>query len=165
MHGTTTTIRTSALVAATALALGFWTHAIAQAAHTHRPDAVVQALTLNAGQRWATDEHLRKAMGTIRDGMNASLQDIHRGTLADAKYGALAEMVNAEVSFMVSNCRLEPKADAQLHLLIAELLEGADAMAGKRTQGTRQHGAQKVIGALEDYDTYFDDPGWKPLQH
>lgn len=161
------TIRTpmSRLLAAAALALGFSTHAIAQETHTHGPDAGVYGLTLNAGQRWATDEHLRKAMGRIRSGMNASLQDIHQSRLVDASYGALAETVNAEVGYIVSNCKLEPRADAQLHLLIAEIIEGADAMAGKRTQLKRQQGAVKVIGALENYGTYFDDPGWKPLAH
>lgn len=161
------TIRTpmSRLLATAALALGFSTLAMAQETHSHGPDAAVLELTLNAGQRWATDEHLRKAMGRIRSGMNASLQDIHQSQLADASFGALAEMVNAEVGYMVSNCKLEPRADAQLHLLIAKLLEGADAMAGKRTQVKRQQGAVTVIGALENYGTYFDDPGWKPLAH
>lgn len=161
------TIRTriAGHLAAAALALGFWTLAPAQEPHTHSPDAGVHGLALDAGQRWSTDEHLRKAMGTIRDGMNAALQDIHRDRLAAAKYDALAEMANAEVSYMVSNCKLEPKADAQLHLLIAELLEGADAMAGKRAQVKRQRGAVTVIGALEKYRTYFDDPAWKPLAH
>ena len=156
---------TSRFVAAAALALACWTPAIGQETHTHSPATGVHGLTLNAGQKWTTDEHLRKAMGKIRDGMNASMQEIDRGRLADAKYAALANMVSDEVAYMVANCKLEPKADAQLHVLIAEILEGADAMAGKGKQVTRQQGASKVISALENYGTYFNDPSWKPLAH
>lgn len=156
---------TSRFVAAAALALACWTPAIGQGTHTHSPGTGVHGLTLNAGQKWATDEHLRKAMGKIRDGMNPSIQEIHRGRLAAAKYAALAKLASDEVAYMVDNCKLEPKADAQLHVLIAEILEGADAMAGKSKQVTRQQGAAKVIGALENYGTYFDDPGWKALAH
>ena len=158
-------IRTSRFVAAAALAVVCWTPAMAQETHTHGPGTGVHGLTLNAGEKWATDKHLRKAMGRIRDGMNPSIQEIHRGELATAKYAALAKLANDEVAYMVANCKLEPKADAQLHVLIAEILEGADAMACKSKQVTRQQGAAKVIGALENYGTYFDDPSWKPLAH
>lgn len=158
-------IRTSTFVAAAALAVVCWTPAVAQETHTHGPGTGVHGLTLNAGQKWATDEHLRKAMGRIRGGMNPSIQDIHRGRLAAPKYAALAKLANDEVGYIVANCKLEPKADAQLHMLIAEILEGADAMAGKSKQVTRQQGAAKVIGALENYGTYFNDPNWKPLAH
>ena len=138
---------------------------MAQETHTHGPGTGVHGLTLNAGQKWATDEHLRKAMGKIRDGMNPAIQAIHRGTLAAAKYAALAKLASDEVAYMVANCKLEPEVDAQLHVLIAEILEGADAMAGKSKQVTRRQGAVKVIGALENYGTYFNDPNWKPLAH
>lgn len=138
---------------------------MAQETHTHGPGTGVHGLTLNAGQKWAADEHLRKAMGRIRDGMNPSIQEIHRGRLAAPKYAALAKLASDEVAYMVANCKLDPKADAQLHVLIAEILEGADAMAGKGKQVTRRQGAVKVIGALENYGTYFNDPSWKPLAH
>jgi hypothetical protein len=158
-------IRTSRFVAAAALAVVCWTPALAQETHTHGPGTGLHGLTLNAGQKWATDEHLRKAMGRIRDGMNPSIREIHQGRLAAPQYAALAKLASDEVAYMVANCKLEPKADAQLHVLIAAILEGADAMAGKSRQVTRQQGAAKVIGALESYGMYFDDPSWKPLAH
>lgn len=45
------------------------------------------------------------------------------------------------------------------------MLEGVEAMEGKVKQVNRQGGAVKVIGALENYGTYFDDPSWKPIRH
>jgi hypothetical protein len=73
--------------------------------------------------------------------------------------------VNGEVGYMVSNCKLEPKADAQLHLVIAGIVEGVEAMEGKARKVKRQDGAVKVLGALEKYAAYFDDPGFKPIGH
>ncbi len=133
--------------------------------HGHDHAGAPGVLTLDAGRKWATDEPLRKAMANIRGAMNASLHAIHEGKLPAAKYGVLAKKVHGEVGNMVSSCKLEPKADAQLHLIIAELLEGAETMAAKAKQAKRQDGAIKVLGALEHYGTYFDDPAWKPIKH
>ena len=144
-------------------ATGVW--AAESAAHKHDHADAHAKLSLNDGKKWATDEPLRKAMTNIRNAMDASLHDIHEGKLSSAKYGALARKVNGEVGYMVSNCKLEPKADAQLHLVIADILEGVEAMEGKVKKVKRQDGAVKVLGALEKYDTYFDDPGFKPIKH
>ncbi len=133
--------------------------------HSHDHAATPAKLALDAGKKWASDEALRKAMANIRNAMDESLHAIHEGKLPAAKYGALAAKVNGEVAYMVSNCKLEPKADAQLHLVIAEILEGAEAMEGKLKKVKRQNGALKVIGALENYAIYFDDPNWKPIKH
>jgi hypothetical protein len=38
-------------------------------------------------------------------------------------------------------------------------------MAGKVKGAKRQNGAVQVIGALEKYASYFDDAGFKPIEH
>lgn len=43
--------------------------------------------------------------------------------------------------------------------------DAADQIAGKSKQAKRMNGAVKVIGALEKYSMYFDDPGFKPIRH
>ncbi|MDP2810761.1 MAG: hypothetical protein Q8O34_11490 [Rhodocyclaceae bacterium] len=132
---------------------------------THAEHAAPASLQLNAGKKWETDEALRKAMRSIRQAVDASLHQIHENRLSAAGYGTLARKVEGEVGNIVSTCKLEPKADAQLHLVVAELLAGSEQMAGKLKQAKRQDGAVKVIGALEKYATYFDDPGFKPIPH
>lgn len=144
------------LAAAPALAAG-------PAAHDH--GAAPAALSLNAGKKWPTDAPLRKAMGGIRTAMDTSLQPIHEGKFSAAKYSALAKKIDGEIGYMVSNCKLEPKADAQLHLIVAQLSEGAEVMAGKAKGAKPIDGAVKVLGALENYGNYFDHPSWKPIKH
>ena len=138
---------------------------IAATGHQHEHGAATATLQLDAGKKWETDGALRQAMGNIRQSMAASLHEIHENKLSKKGYGALAQKVKKEVGEIVANCKLAPKADAQLHLIVAELLAGAEQMAGKATSAKRQNGAVQVIGALEKYATYFDDAGFKPIAH
>lgn len=134
----------------------------AQDAHEHGHEAHGATLQLNAGKPWATDAPLRKAMGEIRQSMAASLHRIHENKLPAKGYGALAHTVESAVGEIVANCKLPPDADAQLHIVVADLLAGAEQMAGKSGQ---MKGAVKVIDALGNYGKYFDDPGFEPIAH
>lgn len=155
-----------ALLIAAGMSLATAGHAAPGHKHeTHADHGAPAALQLNAGKKWDTDEALRKAMGNIRQAVAASLHQIHEDRLPAAGYGKLARKVEGEVGNIVANCKLEPKADAQLHLVVAELIAGADQMAGKIKKAKRQDGAVKVIGALEKYAEYFDDPKFKPIEH
>lgn len=122
-------------------------------------------LTLDHGAKWAIDAPLSKAMNSIRDAVAASLGQIHANTLAANGYTALAGKIRSEVAYMVSNCKLEPAADEQLHLIIADLLGAADQMEAGADSGSSRDGAIQVVGALENYATFFNDAGWVPLQH
>lgn len=153
------------LLGTAALSLAFVSAPLSAAEHRHDHGAAPAKLELNNGKKWATDAPLRKGMEGIRGSMDAALHDIHENKLSAAKYGELAKKVNGEVNGIVANCKLDPKADAQLHLVIADILEGAEAMEGKAKKVKRQAGAVKVIGALEKYGAYFDHPGWQPLKH
>jgi len=130
--------------------------------HSHDHGKPVQ-LTLNDGKKWATDSSLRQGMSRIRDALNAELPVIHSGKAAAEQYQALAQKVNDQLAFMVKNCRLEPKADAVLHLILADIIAGADIMQAQ--QGGEAHqGAVKIVHALENYAGYFDHPGWQGLK-
>ena len=138
-----------------------------EAGHHHHEQAAAPAtLSLDAAdKKWTTDAPLRKAMTNIRNAMAKSLHAIHEDKLAAAGYARLARKINGEVAYMVSNCKLEAQADAHLHLVIADLLAAAAAMEGKAKEMTRRDGAIKVVGALDSYGKYFDDPDWKPIEH
>ncbi|PKO88026.1 MAG: hypothetical protein CVU16_14735 [Betaproteobacteria bacterium HGW-Betaproteobacteria-10] len=136
-----------------------------QASHSHEHSNAAPTQQLNAGQKWETDAALRQSMSNIRQAMTAALQQIHENRLPTKDYDRLAKKVESEVGNIVANCKLAPAADAQLHLIVADLLEGAEQMAGKNKAVKRQHGAVGIIGALEKYATYFDDAGFKPITH
>lgn len=134
-------------------------------AHDHDHGASTAALQHNADQKWETDAPLRAGMSEIRRTMMASLQAIHTHKMSAQAYGKLAKQVQASVGKIVAQCKLPPAADAQLHIVIAELLVGADQMAGKVKNSSREDGANKVIGALQAYSQHFADPNFHAFEH
>lgn len=146
-----------------AMLLGMLTMpAMATAAEDHDHGQEVTELTLNNGEKWEIDAPLSLAMNKIRDAMNKDLDGIHANNLPQKKYNALAKEINNQIAYMIENCELEPAADAQLHIIIHHLMDGAKAMQSK---ANAQDGAVKVVGAIMDYRTYFNDPKIQPLQH
>ena len=102
---------------AAALALAFAGSAFAAGdAHSHDHAASEAKLVLNQGQKWPTDAPLRQGMENIRSAVAKGMKD-----------EALAKAVETEVAGIVQNCKLEPEADEQLHIVIAELMAGAEA--------------------------------------
>lgn len=133
----------------------------AAATHHHEGNAGGAArLELNAGKKWASDAHLRQAMSAINEAMARALPQIHADRFAPADYQALAATVGDKVAYAVANCRLEPKADAMLHLILADLVAGAETM-GSGKDKPRHDGAVQVLGALKAYGRHFRHPGWQ----
>jgi hypothetical protein len=151
----------AAAFAATLVSLGAAAPAIAADPHQHGAAAPTK-LALDHGRKWATDEPLRKNMAEIRAALAAKQSGIHAGKLTADEYKALGALVEARVATIVAECKLAPAADANLHLVVAELIAGADAMQGKATT-TPRTGAVHAVRAVNDYGRYFDHPGWKPL--
>lgn len=114
-------------------------------------------LQLNAGQKWKTDASLRQAMGEIGQTLNTALDDIHNNQLNATGYEAIAEEVNQQVAYMIENCQLEPQADAQLHIVIARLVDSAQRMQNQSDLQEKRDGAVELVGALDNYATYFSD--------
>jgi hypothetical protein len=133
------------------------------AAATHAHGKAPQKLELNAGKKWAIDEPLRQGMDAIRLSASVALPLVHSGKAADTDYDAFAKEVTAQVGYIVQNCKLDPKADAQLHGIIAEIMSGAEMAAGKQQGKQRSSGLLKVVQALDTYGRYFDHPNWKTL--
>ena len=119
-----------------------------------------QKLELNVGKKWSTDAALRKAMNDINQAMAKAVPLIHHNKFEDANYQSLATLIGQKVGYAIEHCKLEPKADAMLHLIIAELSAGADTMAGQTTH-SRHDGAVQILNALKSYGQYFQHRGWK----
>ncbi|WP_068803602.1 hypothetical protein [Thauera phenolivorans] len=135
------------------------------AGESHEHDSHAPALKLDAaGHKWQTDAPLREGMQKIRASVERELPAVHAGTLAPAASEALGGAVEAQVAYIVANCKLTPQADEVLHGIIAELGEAADLLAGKTAVTDRSAGAARLVSALDDYGRYFDHPGWTPIE-
>jgi len=147
------------LAAAPNLALAQHEH---QQHEMHGSGGAVAQLQLKDGKRWQTDAALRAGMANVRAAFDADHPAIHAGKQTDAQYATLATRIEQQVNSIVANCRLPADADANLHLVVADLLQGVSLMRGEDPQRSRHDGAALVHGALNAYGQYFDDPAWKP---
>jgi hypothetical protein len=151
------------VIALTGGGVGLWSHI--RAAHGHGHDHAGHAhdhghgaavLALNDGKRWETDQPLRTGMQRIRDASSGVIAAERPLTKEEAK--ALATALQDAVGYLMQNCRLEPRADATLHVLITDLLSGAGLLAENPSS---PEGAALILRALQRYPEYFDHPGWE----
>lgn len=159
--------RLASVAAATVIAAALTSAAMAPAqAQTHSHDATAPSkLSLNHGHKWATDVSLRDGMKRIRALVEPQLAAAHAGKLSPAQYAALASQVETEVGGIVANCKLEPKADAVLHIVIGAIGAGTDAMTGRTAKQPPPQGLVQIAKAVNDYAGHFDHPGLKPIRN
>lgn len=150
----------AATVVALGLAVGL--SGAVSAAAPHGYDGHAMELRLNNGEKWQTDEALRTGMSRIRAAFDAALPLIHTGQYSAIEFSALADRIQEQVDYLVSNCKLPEEADIQLHLALAQVLDGINVM---REEGGQEQGAVAIVQALNAYGDHFDHPEWKPLGH
>lgn len=129
----------------------------------HGHGAAPHKMELNAGKKWTTDDPLRQGMNAINFSAAAMLPAAHAGKATNANYDAFGKEVTAQVTYIVQNCKLDPKADAQLHTIIGDIMAGVEMAEGKQQGKKRSTGVVKVAQTLNTYGKYFDHPGWKPV--
>jgi hypothetical protein len=134
---------------------------LAATEHQHGHGTAPAKLQLDHGKKWKTDEALRRGMASIRETVHGAPAPLHKGTAKPEDYAEVAGRVEVDVGRIVKECKLPPEADAQLHVVIADVMAGADAMKGAKDAKAGRAGLIKVDGALKSYARYFDHPGWK----
>jgi phosphoglucomutase len=155
--------RNTLLSAAVALGLAITASGAALAVGGHESHGASRMeLRLNDGQKWQTDDALRLGMAGMRAQLAASLEQVHARAFTPSDYAALAEDLQAQIDYIVTNCKLPEEADAQLHIVLGEMLEGVNAM---RSGKNPADGAERVARALEAYALHFEHPGWASLEH
>ncbi|HWR87130.1 MAG TPA: hypothetical protein VN277_01790 [Acidiferrobacterales bacterium] len=131
--------------------------------HDHGASAP-HKIELNAGRKWATDAALRKGMTAIRALVETALPAAHTGRLTPAQYDVLANDVNAQITYVVQHCKLDPKADAQLHIVIGDMAKGVETIQGKHSDKARSLGVVELSQAMNTYGEFFNHTGWQPIK-
>lgn len=154
--------RTLILALAAALSTAVTLPALAAESHHHGHAAHAEApqkLTLNNGRKWNTDAPLRKGMQEIRDALERTHGHGHGAQVEPAQLARLGKKMESEIAGIVMNCKLEPAADANLHVIIGELNAAADAFKGA-SPADADEAMQRAMRAVGAYDRYFDHPGF-----
>jgi hypothetical protein len=145
------------------VSIGMAAPAAAAEPHDHHHESAPGGLQLNQGRKWPTDAPLRQAMAAMRADLAGKLHAIHKGSLSREDYAALGRSIEGQIGAIVSQCKLEPKADAMLHIVIGDLAGAADVMQGK-TPGSPAEAAHRAVMAVNDYGKYFAHPGWLAIK-
>jgi len=125
----------------------------AQHSHQHPAPAVIQSVP---AQRWDSDAPLRTGMAEIRIAVDA-LQHYERGHMGPEQAVEQATRIQSQIAYLVANCKLKPQADAALHVIIAELGAGAQALKDNPSDLTA---IAPMRQALAHYPRQFNDPTW-----
>lgn len=148
------------LIAATWLGLATPATA-AEHAHQHVHDTSAAAPAPKPGQKWATDDTLRRGMEAIRQTMAPRQEEIDKGRLGSKDYRQMGVAVHKSIVEVVSRCKLPKDADAALHsIVLGDLVQGAELMQKSPKVDAQRAAALGVLQALRNYGTYFQHPGW-----
>jgi len=138
-------------------------------AHDHDHDAAHEhddhgggAITSNNGEQWQTDAALRRGMTEIRVAVDMLTPTFNAGQLNQNQANQISEVVNGSVNTMIEQCKLEPAADANLHIILAQMLSAA---AQVKASPSSDEGMPALNKALEDYGHYFNHAGWQGDDH
>ncbi len=112
-------------------------------------------MVLNNGKKWETDAPLRKGMQTIRVAMKKAEESFQSKTMTPKEGKELGSQINKQLMYMVENCELQPKADASLHVVIGEMMQGIGELSkAPNSEG----GFPRIHKALKEYPKFFDHP-------
>jgi hypothetical protein len=114
-------------------------------------------LKLNRGKKWPTDQALRQNMTAIQKLMNDSMAKIHEGQFVDGDYLKMADKVDGNIKDIFKNCKLPTEADAQLHLILAEMTKQLEVLKKPGSSPEQRHeAAMAIMDSHHSYETYFD---------
>lgn len=130
--------------------------------HEHDAQTHKLELALNHGKRWTIDESLHIGMTSLKREIEINLEAIHNNQFSTTQYQELARSLNDHLNFLFKNCKLEPQADAQLHILLAKIMGGVEQI---KSNDNQKQGVVLIIQSLQEYPVYFEDSNWQPLKH
>lgn len=111
-------------------------------------------LQLNHGRRWNIDAPLHEGMERIRATVVTTIQKHESLTTSQAQ--TLTVSVEDVIAFMVQHCRLEPKADSNLHILLGRLSAATAAVEANHPKAA--NGLPQMLEVLDIYPRF--SPIW-----
>jgi hypothetical protein len=151
-------MRTNLITLLMALSSSLSTYAGNPHQHSHETQ-----LHLNHGKKWQTDQSLREGMEQIRKLIITNQPKLKTTSADQTLFADVAGEIEKQVQAIFKSCKLPPEADAQLHILIVQIIEGAKKMREAVESEDQRTGVIEVTEALVKYGQYFDHRGWEKL--
>lgn len=126
----------------------------APAALAHRHAAHATDVATQSPAVFPADAQLRVAMDRVRNAVEA-FEHARHGHMGPEQVRALTDHLDAQVTRVFKECRLEPRADASMHVILATIAKASRAMRAKPGDFTPVAAMER---ALADYARMFNDP-------
>lgn len=104
-----------------------------------------KALSLNHGKKWEIDQTMRTNMDAIYLQSQKKSQDLSK----------LSSVITASTEQIITNCKMETKADETYHVVLGVLLEVAEELKDKQKS---EQALNKLKHAFHVYREYFNHP-------
>ena len=128
--------------------------------HNHEQASTHQTIQLNQGEKWPIDASLHIGMSEIKNSIEDNIAEIHHKKFTNLQYKSLAGKIDDQLAYLFENCKLPAGADAQLHILLFDIMQASKQM---QSSDNPRAGAITTIKVLQKYPHYFDDKEWQAL--
>lgn len=125
--------------------------------HSHGDSSSVSKV--KADKKFIADEALKERMNSILSAMQ-KLSKIGSASEKKKKVVTTGSRVESVVQDIFKSCKLAPDADAAIHPILAEILEGASLLK----KGDEKNGHERIHKALLKYGDNFEHSGWNHSQ-
>ncbi|GIL18257.1 MAG: hypothetical protein BroJett040_20080 [Oligoflexia bacterium] len=119
--------------------------------HGHQASGGQAGMTLNEGKKWKSDETLQKNMVQMHKQFNVLNKLVESKRAKDGDYKTMVEVMDKSIADIFKNCKLEPKADATLHVVLTELMSAKDKMKNQKTSIEGLTQARKGFNLFHEY--------------
>lgn len=117
--------------------------------------------TLNSGNKWETDDAVRKGMENIHQAMTTSQQGIAKEQLSAQDYQQLADTIDKNLAAIVNTRHVSKEAETAFHLVVMmDLTQSTALMRSALKVQLQRAGAFGVQQSLRNYGQHFQHPGW-----
>ena len=144
-----------AFLVLTALSFVFIGQSYAAENSHHSHGGSSNASEVKPDKKFIADEALKERMNSILSAM----QKLNKtGSASEKKKEVITTggRVESVVQDIFKSCKLAPDADAAIHPILAEILEGANLLK----KGDEKNGHERIHKALLKYGDNFEHSGW-----
>ena len=129
--------------------------------HAYKANAKHELQPLKHGEKWQTDDALRKGMENIRNVVLVVQNDVLKGSLSASEYVRIGLEVEKNIASITKNCKLSVESDKAFHtVVLADMAEGAGLMLSSKNIQMQRLSALAVLQTLRNYGKYFEHPNW-----
>lgn len=129
--------------------------------YAYKPSEKYAIHPLRQGEKWETDDVLRKGMDNIRIAITASQSDILKEKFRASEYVRLSQAVDKNITYITKNFKLKADVNRAFYIVVlADMTDGVKLMRSSNEVEAQRLGALGVLQSLRNYGLYFQHPNW-----